>query len=116
MQEQDFPALYRSADDLSLESQTHFFRALKLYLVLLVFAAMLSITSIPHWSVAVFQLLTLLGALSISIYCLAVALIVTGMRDGQSPNRSRLSLGVTFAELSLSKAMTLYRGANSNRN
>jgi hypothetical protein len=68
MQEQDFPALYRSADDLSLVSQTHFFRALKLNLILLVLAALLSITSLPHWSVAVFQLLALLGALSCSIY------------------------------------------------
>ena len=68
MQEQDFPALYRSSDDLSLESQTHFFRALKLHLVLLVIAALLSITNFPHWSIAVFQLLALLGALSCSIY------------------------------------------------
>jgi hypothetical protein len=68
MQEKDFPALYRSADELSLESQTHFFLALKLHLALLVLAAALSITSIPHWSVAVAQLLALLGALSCSIY------------------------------------------------
>ncbi|PLC03451.1 DUF4231 domain-containing protein [Variovorax sp. RO1] len=68
MQEQDFPALYRSADELSLASQRHFFRALKLHLILLVVAAVLSIVSIPHWSVAAFQLLALLGALSCSIY------------------------------------------------
>lgn len=68
MREQDIPALYRSADELSLESQRHFFQALKLHLVLLVLAAVLSIVSIPHWSVAVCQLLALLGALSCSIY------------------------------------------------
>lgn len=68
MQEEDFPALYRSADELSFESQTHFFRALKVHLVLLVGAATLSIVSIPHWSIAVLQLLALLGALSCSIY------------------------------------------------
>jgi hypothetical protein len=68
MQDEDFPALYRSADDLSLESQTHFLRALKLHLVLLVFAAILSIVSIPHWSIAALQLLALLGALFCSIY------------------------------------------------
>lgn len=68
MQEHDYPALYRSADDLSLESQTHFSRALKLHLVLLVLAAILSITSIPHWSVAMFKLLALFGALFCSIY------------------------------------------------
>lgn len=68
MQEQDFPALYRSADDLSLESQTHFFRALKLHLLLLVAATILSIASIPHWSISALQLLALLGALSCSVY------------------------------------------------
>jgi hypothetical protein len=39
MQEQDFPALYRSADGLSLAAQTHFFRALRVHLVTLVAAA-----------------------------------------------------------------------------
>ncbi len=68
MQEQDFPALYRSADDLSLGSQRHFFRALRIHLVTLVIAATLSITSIPHWSVAAAQLLALLCALGCSIY------------------------------------------------
>jgi len=68
MQEQDFPALYRSADGLSLASQTHFFRALKVHLLTLVAAAVLSIVSIPHWSIAALQLLALLGALFCSIY------------------------------------------------
>ena len=67
MQEQDFPALYRSADDLSLESQTHFFRAFKLHLLLLVVATLLSIVSI-HWSISALQLLALLGALFCSVY------------------------------------------------
>lgn len=68
MQEQDFPALYRSADSLSLASQAHFFRALRVHLAMLVIAAVLSIISIPHWSVAALQLLVLLGALGCSIY------------------------------------------------
>ena len=72
MQEQDFPALYRSADDLSLASQRHFFRALKVHLMTLVVAAILSIVSIPHWSVAAFQLLALLSALGCSIYLFAM--------------------------------------------
>jgi hypothetical protein len=72
VQEQDFPALYRSADELSLKSQKHFFRALRLHLLMLVFAAILSIVSIAHWSVAVAQLLALLGALSCSIYLFSV--------------------------------------------
>jgi hypothetical protein len=68
MLEHDFPALYRSADRLSSESQKQFLRALKVHLLLLVFAAGLSIVSTPHWGVAVCQLLALLGALSCSIY------------------------------------------------
>ncbi len=72
MQEQDFPALYRSADDLSLSSQQHFFTALRVHLATLVIAAILSIVSIPHWSVAVLQLLALLGALGCSIYLFSV--------------------------------------------
>jgi SMODS and SLOG-associating 2TM effector domain 3/SMODS and SLOG-associating 2TM effector domain 1 len=72
MQEQDFPALYRSADDLSLESQRHFFGALCVHLVTLVIAAILSIAGTPHWSVAVAQLLALLGALGCSIYLFTV--------------------------------------------
>lgn len=68
MQEQDFPALYRSADSLSLTSQAHFFLALKAHLLMLVVAAILSIISIPHWSVASLQLVVLLGALGCSIY------------------------------------------------
>lgn len=72
MQEQDFPALYRSADDLSLASQTHFFRALRAHLLTLVVTAILSIISIPHWSIAALQLLALLGALGCSIYLFAM--------------------------------------------
>ena len=68
MKEEDFPALYRSADELSFVSQTHFFRVLKSHLVLLVVAAVLSIVSIPHWSIAALQLLALLGAMFCSIY------------------------------------------------
>ena len=68
MQKEDFPALYRSANELSLEFQTHFLRTLGLHLILLVIAAILSIVSIPHWSIATLQLLALLGALFCSIY------------------------------------------------
>lgn len=68
MQEQDFPALYRSANGLSLASQAYFFRALRLHLTMLVVAAVLSIVSIQHWSVAALQVFVLLGALGCSIY------------------------------------------------
>lgn len=72
MDENDFPALYRSADSLSLTSQNHFFRVLKGHLVLLVLAAILSVVNIPHWSVAALQLLALLLALFCSIYLFGV--------------------------------------------
>lgn len=72
MKEQDFPALYRSADDLSLEAQRHFFLALVIHLATLVVAAVLSIVSIPHWSVAAAQLAALLAALGCSIYLFAM--------------------------------------------
>lgn len=72
MKELDFPALYRSADGLSLASQRHFFTALKVHLITLVSAAVLSIISIPHWTIAALQLLALLGALGCSIYLFAV--------------------------------------------
>lgn len=68
MQEHDFPALYLSANDLSLDSQKSFFFALKLHLILLVVTAVLSVISIPHWSIAVLQVLCLLGALSCSVF------------------------------------------------
>lgn len=72
MQEQDFPALYRSADDLSRSSQRHFFWALRGHLITLVMAAVLSMTGISHWGVAALQLLALLGALGCSIYLFAM--------------------------------------------
>lgn len=68
MKECDFPALYRSADTKSIISQRHFFRAIKLHLLVLVFAAIISVVNYPHWSVAMCQLFLLLGALLCSIY------------------------------------------------
>ncbi|CAD0358718.1 DUF4231 domain-containing protein [Xanthomonas hortorum] len=68
MNEQDFPALYRSADGLSSQSQSYFFRAMKVHLFTLVLAALLSIISMPHWTVAALQLVALLAALGCSIY------------------------------------------------
>lgn len=68
MKETDFPALYRSADDLSLRSQKQFYFALKVHLGLLVVAAIFSLVPIRHSSAAVLQALTLFGALSCSIF------------------------------------------------
>ena len=68
MEEQDFPALYRSADKLSLDSQKHFFRILTIHLVVLVTAAVLSAINITDKWVYVFQLLALIAALGCSVY------------------------------------------------
>ena len=68
MEEQDFPALYRSADKLSLDSQKDFFRILKIHLVVLVTAAVLSAINITDKWVYVFQLLALIAALGCSVY------------------------------------------------
>ncbi len=39
MEDKDFPALYQSANDLSLNSQSQFFTALRFHLIALVVAA-----------------------------------------------------------------------------
>ena len=71
MNGEDFPALYRSADQLSLNSQKHFFLALGGHLTLLVVAATLSVLNFPLWQIPALQLLVMLGALSCSIYLLS---------------------------------------------
>lgn len=71
MTESDFPALYRSADRLSLRAQRSFFLALGAQLVLLVVAAGLSVFNLPHWGIAVAQAAVLLGALGCSIFLFA---------------------------------------------
>lgn len=71
MTEGDFPALYRSADDLSLKSQRQFFGALGLQLFLLVLAAALSVLNFPYWGFAVAQAAVLLGSLACSIFLFA---------------------------------------------
>lgn len=68
MEEKDFPALYRSADSLSLKSQKHFFCALGIHLSVLVIATLLPlIFSQTPISYAV-QAVVLLFALGCSIY------------------------------------------------
>lgn len=68
MQPQDLPALYRSADQLSLDSQKYFFRALFWHLLMLLSAAVLSVINSSQWWAAGLQAFTLLIALSCSIY------------------------------------------------
>lgn len=68
LREEDYPALYCSADQLSLRSQRHFFNALRANLALLVAAAALSSVSFQHWIVAASQAVILLAALACSGY------------------------------------------------
>ena len=68
MQEQDYPALFKSADALSLKAQRQFFGILKTNLVLLVVAAMLSMIPVSHWIVPFLQALVLFAALGSSVY------------------------------------------------
>ncbi|HJU06189.1 MAG TPA: DUF4231 domain-containing protein [Nitrospiraceae bacterium] len=72
MQPLDYPALYRSADELSLLSQHRFFRVLSLHLLLLIAAAVLSVINSPIWEAAVTQVLIFLGALGCSVYLSAM--------------------------------------------
>lgn len=68
MKTEDFPALHRSANTLSLDAQRHFLRCLKLHLVLLCVGAALSALNYPCIWIAIAQVFALLGALSCSIY------------------------------------------------
>jgi hypothetical protein len=68
VQDDDFPALYRSTNKFSLASQSNFFDALKVHLVTLVLAALLSAIEYRHWLTAVMQLVLLLCALGCSIF------------------------------------------------
>lgn len=72
MLENEFPSLYRSANELSIRSQSKFFSALLIHLLALVIAAILSVVNIPHWSVAMLQIISLLTALGCSIFLFIV--------------------------------------------
>lgn len=84
MTEQDFPALYRSADKLSLNSQKFFFCILGTYLSVLVIASILSAINIQGKWIAVIQLIALIVALACSFYLwIARDLNVIGMQGVQ---------------------------------
>lgn len=72
MNHTDYPALYQSADELSLTSQQAFFRTLFLHLFLLVTAAVMSVSNSPLPELAIVQALVLLGALACSVYLFSV--------------------------------------------
>lgn len=68
MRVSDFPGLYKAADSLSGDAQSHFFTALILNLLLLVLAAVVSVVNYPHWFSAVIQSALLAGAMASSVY------------------------------------------------
>lgn len=68
MIEQGFPALYRSADKLSMDSQKHFFRILLIHLCVLVLAAVFSIIDAFGKWMSTLQLVALIAAFFCSIY------------------------------------------------
>lgn len=68
MQGDALPSLYHSADTLSLKRQRAFFLALRLNLMFLTGAAVLSLLNISHWWGALLQAIVLLGALSTTVY------------------------------------------------
>jgi ABC-type multidrug transport system fused ATPase/permease subunit len=72
MQIGNFPGLYRSADQLSLQAQRRFYIVLFGHLTVLVVAAVVSVINSPLWQLAMFQASLLLGALGFSIYLAAV--------------------------------------------
>lgn len=71
MKNEDFPALHRSANSLSLDAQRNFFTVLKLHLSLLCIGAALSALNFPYVWIAIAQVFALLGALFCSIYLFA---------------------------------------------
>lgn len=68
MEEHDFPALYRSADRLSLQQQRTFFISLGSHLALLVVAAALSALYVANHGMAYAQAACLLTAVFLSIF------------------------------------------------
>jgi len=68
MNREDFPALYKSADEHSANSQKYFFRTLKIQLGLLVIAAVLSGVNEATKFTAYLQAFTLLASLGCSVF------------------------------------------------
>lgn len=68
MNECDYPALFRAADQLSRRAQKVFYSVLGVNLISLISAAGFSVLDYPHSAVAIAQAVTLLVALASSIY------------------------------------------------
>jgi hypothetical protein len=68
MNESDYPALYRSASDLSQNAQKSFYWAFFGHMALLAVATIISVINSPRPELAILQALVLLGALGCAIY------------------------------------------------
>lgn len=71
MKEDEFPAFFRAADNLSKGAQNHFLFALGFNLTLLVVAAIVSLINCAHWGAAVLQAVLLGTTLAASVYLAA---------------------------------------------
>lgn len=71
MKHSEYPAIYKSASDLSAESQKGYFNALKWNMGLLMAAAVISVVNSSCPWAAIVQALVLLGALGCAIYLYA---------------------------------------------
>lgn len=68
MNDDELPALYRSANELSINSQQEFLLFLKINLTTLVLAAALNVFNLSYWQFSAAQLVALLASLGSSIY------------------------------------------------
>jgi len=64
----DYPALYRSADDESLDAQNRFYGALGTNIICLIFSAFISAVDIKSSWASILQVILLLVSLAMSIY------------------------------------------------
>lgn len=72
MKQEDYPALYRSASDLSQRAQDAFYRAFLSHMGLLAAASAISVVNSPCAELAILQSLVLIGALGCAIYLFLV--------------------------------------------
>ncbi|AXW60747.1 hypothetical protein CJO94_00930 [Ralstonia solanacearum] len=72
MKHSEYPALFKSASDLSARAQKNFFRAFKLHLGLLIVAAIISMVNSADPLLSIAQAMTLMCALGCAIYLYSV--------------------------------------------
>lgn len=68
MNEKDYPALYRAADEASISAQSSYLRLIKLHILLLVIGAGLAVHPLPQKEYSLFNAFVFLMALGVSIF------------------------------------------------